>query len=138
MADDTIILPAQPYYQPDTSLEDLKREQALVQMAKDKADDESARFIEEKTAHEVDNVDLIIMFLSHPIDTIRLIYQIKHINMKNWKTTLFGVITAIPTLLHLFGVVIPPEIAQILTAIGAIGVGATAKDSNVTGETVQQ
>lgn len=138
MGDDTIILPVQPYYQPDTSLEDLKREQSLIQMAKDKADEESAKFIQEKSAPEVDGTEIIIMFLSHPIDTIRLIYQFNKINMKNWKTTLFGVITAIPTLLHLFGVVIPPEIAQILTAIGAIGVGATAKDSNVTGGTTQQ
>ena len=138
MADDTILLPAQPYYQPDTSLEDLKREQSLVQMAHDKADDESAKFVQEHTEPDVDETDVIIMFLSHPIDTIRLIYQLKHISMKNWKTTLFGVITAIPVLLHLFGLVIPPDIAAILTAIGGLGLGVTAKDNNVTGGTVQQ
>ena len=138
MGDDTILLPAQPYYQPDTSVEDLKREQSLVQMAKDKADDESAKFVQEHTEPEVDETDVIIMFLSHPIDTIRLIYQLKHISMKNWKTTLFGIIAAVPIVLHLFGIVIPTDIASILAAIGTIGVGATAKDSNVTGGTIQQ
>ena len=58
--------------------------------------------------------------------------------MKNWKTTLFGLITALgvgciqstdPTV---------QVIGKILAVVGPILLGLFAKDSNVTGGTTQQ
>lgn len=56
--------------------------------------------------------------------------------MKNWKTTLSGVLAAVGLVLtHI------PEtsaIGNVLTALGTLFVGLTAKDSNVTGGTTPQ
>lgn len=57
--------------------------------------------------------------------------------MKNWKTTLFGVIAA--TLLgysqYSSGTLTP---TNILSDLSVLGIGAVAKDNNVTGGTVVQ
>lgn len=58
--------------------------------------------------------------------------------MKNWKTTLAGALTALgltlsansDNTLHLIG--------QVATAVGALLLGLSAKDNNVTGGTKQQ
>lgn len=58
--------------------------------------------------------------------------------MKSWKTTLAGVLAAAGTYmsesqtgwLHIVG--------QVLTGVGLLLLGGTAKDSNVTGGTKQQ
>lgn len=60
---------------------------------------------------------------------------------KNWKTTLFGALAGAPQFLQAFGLVSNPRavlIANLLSAIGVLGLGFSAKDSNVTGGTVQQ
>ena len=59
--------------------------------------------------------------------------------MKNWKTTLSGVLGFVPTILHfVFPKVVTTEVAlaltSVLTSIGLIN----SKDSNVTGGTIQQ
>ena len=57
--------------------------------------------------------------------------------MKNWKTTLFGCLTAAGA-----GMSQQPgtagQIGQIISIIGPILLGIFAKDGNVTGGTVQQ
>lgn len=63
--------------------------------------------------------------------------------MKNWKTTVFGILAAVPTLLHVVGVqgighIGAVSIDQAAAAIGALFLGFYAKDKNVTGGTVQQ
>lgn len=58
--------------------------------------------------------------------------------MKNWKTTLAGALTALgltlsansDNTLHLIG--------QVATAVGALLLGLSAKDNNVTGGTKRQ
>lgn len=58
--------------------------------------------------------------------------------MKNWKTTLGGLITAV----GIFAVKIltkqPISAEDVVIASGVLGIGATAKDHNVTGGTVVQ
>lgn len=60
--------------------------------------------------------------------------------MKNWKTSLFGILATV-------GLLIPSlvpnnptaeSVSKIITAVGALGTGLTAKDNNVTGGTKQQ
>lgn len=58
--------------------------------------------------------------------------------MKNWKTTLFGGITAAGLGLSQSAEPILQTIGQILSVIGPILLGIFAKDGNVTGGTVQQ
>jgi len=61
---------------------------------------------------------------------------------KSWKTTLFGWILAGASFVATTTVVPVPEsakqIASIVAIIGAAGLGKAAKDSNVTGGTIQQ
>lgn len=58
--------------------------------------------------------------------------------MKNWKTTLGGVLTAV----GIFAVKIlgkqPITGEDVILAAGVLGIGATAKDHDVTGGTVTQ
>ncbi len=56
--------------------------------------------------------------------------------MKNWKTTAAGVLSAVGQLLPLFGV--PTSVGTAVSTIGLFLIGLVAKDSNVTGGTVQQ
>ena len=56
--------------------------------------------------------------------------------MKNWKTTLSGVVSAFGIILPFFG--IPSEIGQSATVIGLFLLGLFSKDSNVTGGIVNQ
>lgn len=58
--------------------------------------------------------------------------------MKNWKTTLFGVIASLPALLPVLGIqhfghLGSGSIDQVIGGIGALLLGFFAKDSNVTG-----
>jgi hypothetical protein len=56
--------------------------------------------------------------------------------MKNWKTTVGGLITAI----GLYMMTIPEvkDLGGVVAAIGAVFTGSMAKDSNVTGGSVKQ
>ena len=61
----------------------------------------------------------------------------------NWKTTVTALLAIVPYALHYFGVwpaAIPlPPFEQVWPPVLAVlGVGATAKDNNVTGGDVQQ
>jgi hypothetical protein len=64
--------------------------------------------------------------------------------MKNWRTTLFGIVTAVGLGLanaQQVGVKLPDwasTIGVIAAVAGAAGTGAQAKDKNVTGGTVRQ
>jgi hypothetical protein len=61
--------------------------------------------------------------------------------MKNWKTTLWGTLAGVPQIIIQLGLATNPKIVAIgnlISAIGVIGGFASAKDSNVTGGTVQQ
>jgi hypothetical protein len=58
------------------------------------------------------------------------------ISMKNWKTTVSGIIAAAGQILSLFGV--PVEVGQAVSVIGLFLLGIFCKDSNVTGGTVSQ
>ena len=60
--------------------------------------------------------------------------------MKNWKTTLFGFLAALPTLAHQFGVSNVGHLGNgdflgLAGALGTILFGYFAKDKNVTGGT---
>lgn len=59
--------------------------------------------------------------------------------MKNWKTTLFGVLTGLPLILHQMGINVGHiGSVDVLTAISAVAatlMGLYAKDANVTGGT---
>lgn len=68
-----------------------------------------------------------------------ILLLIKTINMKNWKTTLTGILTALPTIATYLGIVAIPE--PVLQGIGALGIfilGLVSKDHNVTGGTETQ
>jgi hypothetical protein len=58
--------------------------------------------------------------------------------MKNWKSTLFGGITAAGIGMAQSGDGIVQTIGQVLSVIGPILLGLFAKDANVTGGTVVQ
>jgi hypothetical protein len=58
--------------------------------------------------------------------------------MKNWKTTLFGAITAAGIGMATSADGIVQTIGQILSILGPVLMGIFAKDSNVTGGTVAQ
>jgi len=59
-------------------------------------------------------------------------------NMKNWKTTVGGVIAAMPQILPVMGIVIPEPISKLVMAIGLCWFAYFAKDKNVTGGSVSQ
>jgi hypothetical protein len=56
--------------------------------------------------------------------------------MKNWKTTVSGIVSAAGMLLPMFG--IPAEVGNAVSVIGLFLIGLFAKDSNVTGGSVPQ
>ena len=58
--------------------------------------------------------------------------------MKNWKTTLCGVVAGMPTILGVLGIAIPEPISKLILAVGAVIGFYFAKDNNVTGGTVRQ
>lgn len=58
------------------------------------------------------------------------------IDMKNWKTTVSGLLAAAGQILSIFGV--PVEVGQAVSVVGLFLVGLFAKDSNVTGGTKVQ
>ena len=58
--------------------------------------------------------------------------------MKNWKTTVSGLFAAAPMVLQMIGVAIPEPISKLILAIGVAFGFFFAKDSNVTGGTVNQ
>jgi hypothetical protein len=58
--------------------------------------------------------------------------------MKNWKSTLFGGITAAGIGLAQHGEGTLSAIGQVMAVVGPILLGLFAKDANVTGGTVQQ
>lgn len=53
--------------------------------------------------------------------------------MKNWKTTLFGLISAIGVALLASTDPIVHTIGVVIGVLGTLGIGAMAKDKNVTG-----
>ncbi len=53
-------------------------------------------------------------------------------DLKNWKTSLAGLLMAAPQVLPLIGLAIPVPVIQILTALGALLL-YFAKDKNVSG-----
>lgn len=56
--------------------------------------------------------------------------------MKNWKTTASGALGALGILFPAIG--LPTELGQAVSVIGLFLMGLFAKDSNVTGGTVNQ
>jgi hypothetical protein len=56
--------------------------------------------------------------------------------MKNWKTTVSGIIGALGTIFPMFG--LSPELGNAVSVIGITLMGVFAKDSNVTGGKVNQ
>lgn len=58
--------------------------------------------------------------------------------MKNWKTTLFGALTAAGLGLTQSADPILQVIGKVLTILGPVLLGLFAKDNNVTGGTVPQ
>ena len=58
--------------------------------------------------------------------------------MKNWQTTVAGLLTGLPQILAVTGVAIPVPFLNLISASGAIALGYFAKDWNVTGGTKQQ
>lgn len=56
--------------------------------------------------------------------------------MKNWKTTVSGVLSAAGMIFPALG--LPAELGQAVTVIGLFLIGIFAKDANVTGGSVQQ
>jgi len=55
--------------------------------------------------------------------------------MLNWKTTLFGVLAALPPIIDAAVPVLPPKWAPILSALSLVIALYFAKDKNVTGGT---
>ena len=58
--------------------------------------------------------------------------------MKNWKTTLAGLIPALFILAYKLFAHMPITAEDVTIAAGSAGIGAFAKDHNVTGGNVQQ
>jgi hypothetical protein len=61
---------------------------------------------------------------------------IMEVNMKNWKTTLAGLLGACGQLFGILG--LPVEIGNAVSVIGLALLGLFAKDMNVSGGKVQQ
>ena len=53
--------------------------------------------------------------------------------MKNWKTTISGLVGGLPMILSVFGVTIPEPVINLILAIGVVFATYFAKDKNVTG-----
>ena len=49
--------------------------------------------------------------------------------LTHWRTTLCGLIAALPVILHVFGINFNPELGQVLTAVGSLALGANASDA---------
>ena len=64
---------------------------------------------------------------------------LKHFDMKNWKTSLSGILALLPAVLHAVipGIVSSDVAVQLSTLFASLGLFA-AKDKNVTGGSVQQ
>jgi hypothetical protein len=58
--------------------------------------------------------------------------------MKNWKTTVCGIIAFAPQILGIFTAIIPEPISKLILALAGIAAFYFAKDSDVTGGTVKQ
>ncbi len=56
--------------------------------------------------------------------------------MKNWKTTISGLLAALGLLFPIIG--LPAELGQAISVIGVAIMGIVSKDNNVTGGTVKQ
>lgn len=50
---------------------------------------------------------------------------------KNWFTTISGLIAGLPQLINAIEPILPPEWAAIISAVGVILTGLSAKDYNV-------
>jgi hypothetical protein len=53
---------------------------------------------------------------------------------KNWFTTLSGLLAGLPTIINQITPILPPKWAAILSALGVILTGLSAKDFNETGK----
>jgi hypothetical protein len=53
--------------------------------------------------------------------------------MKNWKTALFGLILALPQIISPIAEKRAPTFTEIAVVAGALGLGNSAKDKDVTG-----
>jgi hypothetical protein len=53
--------------------------------------------------------------------------------VKNWKTTMFGILAILPQFLVALGVALPPKAAAWTTAVGGTLLALSAKDHDVTG-----
>ena len=53
--------------------------------------------------------------------------------MKDWKTTLAGLIAGLPMILGIFGVAIPESISKLILATGVVIATYFCKDKNVSG-----
>lgn len=53
--------------------------------------------------------------------------------MKNWRTTLAGLIGGVPMILSVLGVSIPEPVSKLILALGVVAATYFAKDKNVTG-----
>jgi hypothetical protein len=58
--------------------------------------------------------------------------------MKNWKTTISGIVAGLPQLITAITPMLPQKWANVFTGIGVILFALSAKDANVTGGTVKQ
>jgi hypothetical protein len=54
----------------------------------------------------------------------------KKIKLKNWFTTISGLIAGLPPLINAIEPILPPEYAAIISAVGVILTGLSAKDYN--------
>lgn len=58
--------------------------------------------------------------------------------MRNWKTTVGAVVTALATVLPLVGVELSEEVQAAIVTLGVAIIGIFAKDYDITGGTRQQ
>lgn len=72
-------------------------------------------------------------------DIIKKILIIKkQVKMKNWKTTIGGILALIPTILSTIGLPMAPELANAIQTIAVALIAYFAKDKDVTGGTTDQ
>jgi hypothetical protein len=55
--------------------------------------------------------------------------------MKNWMTTIGGLLAGLPPIIQAVSPFLPPKYAAIASAVGVIILGISAKDFNKTGTT---
>ena len=75
------------------------------------------------------------------IEKIKLLFQLNKLwsqmkevkTMKNYRTTIAGLVATLGLILKLFKVDIPDEVSTALITIGVFAVGFFAKDSSVSG-----